>query len=284
MQLQQASRKKAKIKMALQGPAGSGKTYSALLIAYGLTLDWTKVAVIDSENGSSNLYSHLGNFNVLDIKAPFTPEKYIEAIRVCVKEGIEVIIIDSLSHEWDGPGGILDTHSGMTGNSFTNWSKLTPRHNAFIQEILQSPVHVIAAIRTKHDYILSEIKGKVIPQKVGLKAVMRDNTEFEFTLVFNIDIRHQATATKDRTTLFIDRPEFIINTSTGKQILEWCNQDTEKLNSVEERVGSCKSIAELLQLYHSDATYQDKYKAIFASKRQELNAISNGTTSQLPLN
>jgi archaellum biogenesis ATPase FlaH len=117
--------------MALQGPSGSGKTYSALLLAFGLCNDWTKIAVIDSENHSSVLYSHLGEYNVLPIQEPFTPEKYMEAIHICEQEKMEVIIIDSVSHEWDGSGGILDIHSNMMGNSFTNWSKVTPRHNTF---------------------------------------------------------------------------------------------------------------------------------------------------------
>ena len=132
MQLQQASKKRAKIKMALQGPAGVGKTYSALLIAYGITNDWSSIAVIDTENHSANLYSHLGKYNVLNIGAPFTPEKFIQAIKLCETAGMKTIIIDSITHEWES---ILDIHANMTGNSFTNWSKLTPRHNEFVQTI-----------------------------------------------------------------------------------------------------------------------------------------------------
>src|SRR5436190_15881615 len=168
MELHQAHRKKAKIKLGIQGPSGSGKTFGALLIAFGLTEDWGKIAVIDTENYSSDLYDHLGNYNVLPLEAPFSPEKYIEAIRTCVKKGMEVIIIDSISHEWEGSGGIKHTHSQMTGNSFTAWAKLTPRHNAFVEEILQSPVHILATTRTKQDYVLVDKNGKMVPEKVGL--------------------------------------------------------------------------------------------------------------------
>ena len=128
MQLEFATRKKAKIKMALQGPSGAGKTYSALLLAHGLCNIWEKIGVIDTENGSSNLYAHLGPFKVMTLAAPFTPEKYSQALSICIKHELEVIIIDSISHEWEGSGGILDTHSAMAGNSFTNWSNVTPRH------------------------------------------------------------------------------------------------------------------------------------------------------------
>ena len=111
--------------MGLQGPAGGGKTYSSLLIAYGLCADWTKIAVIDTENHSADLYAHIGGFNTVSISAPFSPEKYIAAITLCEQAMMEVIILDSCSHEWDGPGGILDTHGNMAGNSFTNWGRFT---------------------------------------------------------------------------------------------------------------------------------------------------------------
>ena len=160
-QLRKAQRKQSRMKLGIQGPSGSGKTYSSLLLAYGLIEDWSKVAVIDTENHSSELYSHLGGYNVLTLKEPFSPERYIEAIETCEKAGMEVIIIDSISHEWEGNGGILEVHSKMTGNSFTNWHKVTPRHNAFVQKILQSSAHIIATIRSKQSFVLSEKNGKL---------------------------------------------------------------------------------------------------------------------------
>ena len=146
MQLRQSSKKQAKIKMAIQGCAGSGKTYSSLLLAFGLIKDWSKIVVIDSENNSADLYAHLGNYNVLSLQNNYSPENYIEAIEICEKAGMEVIIIDSISHCWDF---LLDCHSNMQGNSFTNWGKITPRQNAFIQKILQSNCHIISTLRTK---------------------------------------------------------------------------------------------------------------------------------------
>ena len=132
MNLRTSERKQAKIKMALQAPSGAGKTYSALLIAFGITNDWNKVAVIDTENGSADLYAHLGSYNVISMKPPYAPESYIEAIEICEKAGIEVIIIDSISHCWDY---LLDFHSSLTGNSFTNWAKVMPRQKAFVDKI-----------------------------------------------------------------------------------------------------------------------------------------------------
>ena len=139
MELRLSERKKAKIKIALQGSAGSGKTYSSLLIAKGLTDgNFSKVAIID------------------------TPEKYIEAISICESAGIQVIIIDSISHCWDY---LLDVHSNMPGNSFTNWGKITPRQNTFVNKILQSNAHIIATMRVKQDYVLNQKNGKFVPEK-----------------------------------------------------------------------------------------------------------------------
>ena len=101
MELRKSQRQKAKIKMALQAPSGAGKTYSSLLIAKGLTSNLSEVAIIDTENGSADLYAHLGEYNVLTLTPPYTPESYIEAIDVCLQNNMEVIIIDSISHCWD---------------------------------------------------------------------------------------------------------------------------------------------------------------------------------------
>ena len=273
------------IKMALQGPSGSGKTYSALLLAYGLSQNWSKIAVIDTENRSSELYADLGPFLTLSISAPYSPEKYVEAVHLCEKTGIDVIIIDSLSHEWDGSGGILDIHGNMAGNSFTNWSKLTPRHNDFVQTILQSRCHIIGTLRSKQDYVLSEKNGKMVPEKVGLKAITRDGMDYEFTIVFDLDYKHQATCSKDRTGLFSSQPEFRITEQTGYLIRKWCIGTTtvpnypDGLQKVEQRINDCLSLPELLDLFHDQAKEtQNTLAPLFTARRKELLPINHNSS------
>lgn len=275
MQLQLANRQRVKIRMALQGPSGSGKTFSSLQLAFGLCGDWSKIAVIDSENHSSSLYADLGGYNVLNLEAPFTPERYVEAIKACELASMEVIIIDSISHEWEGIGGILETHGNMMGNSYTNWSKITPRHNSFVQHILQSPAHVIGTIRAKQDYVLSEKNGKLVPEKVGLKGVTREGMDYEFTLVFDLDIKQHASSSKDRTSLFMGKPEFRINVETGKRINAWCNASYPPLNipsneEIIKRVDACKSLKELLGLYNLYPEKQIVLHPEFTKRRQQL--------------
>lgn len=219
MELRQVERSKAKIRMSLQGVSGSGKTYSALLIAYGLTRDWGKIAVIDTENGSADLYAHLGGYKVLQLSS-YTPEYYMQAIFSCERSGVEVIIIDSLSHAWEY---LLQLHCSMQGSSFTNWGKITPKYNALIQKIQQSPCHIIATMRCKQDYVLTERNGKLAPEKVGLKAIMREGIDYEFTIVMEIDLKHKARVTKDRTELYKERECFTPTEETGQIILKWCN-------------------------------------------------------------
>ena len=287
MKLRQSERKRAKIRLALQGPSGAGKTYSALLLAKGLgNGDLSKVAVINCESaGSADLYAHLGSYNVLTLPSPYSPENYIEAIELCEKSGIEVIIIDSISHCWEF---LLEYHSSLIGNSFTNWSKVMPRHKSFVERMLQSSCHIIATIRTKQGYVLNQKDGKYIPEKVGLKAVQKSDIEYEFTLVFDIDIKHNAIASKDRTSLFMDKPEFIINSSTGRKILDWCNSSmtTKELTS---QVSSCVSLDELTNLYRANPDIAKIIEQDFIEKRnvlQELinpkNYVSNGTTNSHP--
>jgi len=274
MELRKSERKKAKIKLALQGSAGSGKTYSALLIAKGLIGgDFTKTAIIDTENGSADLYAHLGNYNVVTMQPPYSPERFIEAIILCEKAGMEVIVIDSISHCWDY---LLDLHSNMPGNSFTNWGKITPRQNAFINKILQSNAHIISTMRVKQDYVLNQKNGKMVPEKVGLKAIQRNDLDYEFTIVFDVDIAHQVKASKDRTGLFIDKPEFVINAATGKKIKQWCE---EGIGSVREEVQleimACETIEGLRHIYSKYSELSERIKPLILKKKEQLERIQS---------
>lgn len=269
MQLRQSERKKAKIKMALQGSAGSGKTFSSLLLAQGLTNgDFSKIAIIDTENGSADLYAHLGQYNVLTLTPPFTPENYIKAIDVCERAGMEVIIIDSISHCWDY---LLDYHASLAGNSFTNWAKVTPLQKAFTDKILHCETHVIATMRTKQDYVLNQKDGKYIPEKVGLKAVQKDGLDYEFTIVFDIDIKHFAVSSKDRTGLFMGKPEFIINSATGRKILEWCNSGTN-LQDVREKIKAVTNLEELKKLYNQYSNWRELLEYDFKLQKDTITS------------
>ncbi|RLJ31512.1 signal recognition particle subunit FFH/SRP54 (srp54) [Chryseobacterium sp. 7] len=312
MQLKQSQRQQVKLRLGLSGASGFGKTKSALLLAFGMTQDWSKIAVIDTENSSASLYSDLGNYNVLDLQAPYSPERYIQAIELCEKSGIEVIIIDSVSHEWNGTGGCLDIHEKL-GGRFQDWSLVSPRHQAFINKILQSSCHIITTTRRKIDYSLDiGSNGKTQVVKHGTKEITRDGFEYELTINFElINENHLAKASKDRTGLFMNQPEFIITSDTGRMILDWCNSGIAETasfatssessvtspnstdyfgpgeerfpisnnniskDSILNRINASNTIAELLAIYKQYPEYQDELRPDYESRKSFLMNLSN---------
>lgn len=276
MQLQKATRKQTKIKLSISGTSGSGKTYSSLLLAHGICSNWNTIAVLDSENYSASLYAHLGPFNVINLQEPFTPEQYIDAIHLCEQSGIEVIIIDSISHEWSGKGGCLEIHEKETArmkipNSFTAWAAVTPRHQAFIDAIVRSKCHIICCTRSKTEYVLAERNGRQVPQKVGMSPITRDGFEFEVSIHFELDQQHKAFSSKDRTGLFIHSEPFVISEDTGTQIVRWC-ESGEPINpdDVTVRINACKSLNELLQVYKEYPQFKQVLLPEFEQRKREL--------------
>ncbi|MEX9297327.1 ATP-binding protein [Providencia alcalifaciens] len=232
MKFAKSLRKKAKLRLALTGPSGSGKTYGALEIAKGLG---GKTAVIDTEKGSASLYSDRFNFDVLELDPPFTPERFIEAIGAAQEAGYDNLIIDSITHEWSGSGGCLELLDGLAkakyrGNTWSAWSEITPRHNAFLDAILRSDLHIIATMRSKTETAqVDKGNGKKGVDKLGMKSEQRDGVEYEFTTVLDLNHEtHTAMASKDRTGLFSNAEVTHLNESTGKKLMDWLNDGRTK--------------------------------------------------------
>lgn len=227
-----AVRKQIKLKLAITGPTGSGKSFSALRLAKGLG---GKVAVIDTENGSASLYSDKFEFDVLDMKPPFTTEKYIEAINAAEKAGYEVIVIDSLTHAWAGEGGLLEQKAVLDSrpgsNHWTNWGPIEKKDASLKNAYLHSNCHIISTMRSKMDYAQTDENGKKKIQKLGMAPIARDGLTYEFTTVFDIAMDHKAETSKDRTGLFTDRI-FQITEETGEEIKKWIESGAEPLKEV----------------------------------------------------
>ncbi|TXD47776.1 AAA family ATPase [Polaribacter sp. IC073] len=287
MELKKSKRQNVKLRLGISGASGFGKSYSALLLAYGMTQDWNKIAIIDTENSSSSLYSHLGSYNVLDLESPYSPARYIEAIELCEKADIEVIIIDSITHEWNGTGGCLDIHSKL-GGRFQDWANVTPLHQNFIDKILQSSCHVITTTRRKTDYSLDVVgNGRTQVIKHGTKEITREGFEYELTVNFElINDQHLIKASKDRTGLFMNKPEFIVTSKTGERLLKWCNAEPITIKEVLEKINSSLSISALTKLYNENPSFQKPLEPQFRSKKDQLeqlvkpqNFSSNGVST-----
>jgi len=197
---QKATRKQARLHMALIGPAGSGKTYTSLRVASELG---GKVALIDTERSSACNYANLFGFDVCELD-DYHPRNYIEAIKAASKAGYEVLIIDSLSHAWSGKGGALEmvdkaARRSKSGNSFAAWREVTPLHNQLVEALLASPCHVIVTMRAKMAYVQEkDSKGRVQIRKVGLQPLQREGLEYEFDIVGDMDTDNNLVITKTR--------------------------------------------------------------------------------------
>lgn len=195
-----AIKSQSKLRLALIGASGSGKTFSALSIASGLS---QSIAVIDTEHGSASKYADKFNFDVLELSS-FHPREYINAITAASNAGYEVLIIDSLSHAWMGKDGALEqvdriAKRSQTGNSFAAWREVTPLHNQLVEAIVSSKCHLIATMRAKTEYVLEpNEKGKIAPRKVGMAPVQRDGLEYEFDVVADLDLDHNFIVSKSR--------------------------------------------------------------------------------------
>ena len=199
----QATRTQAKARVALAGPSGSGKTYTALLVAKALG---TRIAVIDTEHGSSSKYADEAGMPEFDVVAleSFSPERYIEAIQAAEAAGYDVLIIDSLSHAWVGKEGVLEQVDiararSKTGNAFTDgWRYASPLHHRLVDTMLQSPLDLIVTMRSKTKYVLEEHNGRQIPKQVGMELVQREGIEYEWDILGELDKENTLVITKSR--------------------------------------------------------------------------------------
>ena len=252
-----AERRKAKLRLSIDGPSGSGKTLSSLLIAYGITSDWQKIAVIDTERGSADLYTGtaipgsadvIGEYLVATMGPPFSPDNYIATIKAAEKTGAEVLIIDSLSHAWSGVGGVLDMHDAATKasrskNSYTAWRDVTPAHNSLIDSIIGCPLHVICTMRTKTHYDMEDDgHGRKKPVKVGMRPEQREGTEYEFTVVLDLAVdSHVAVAGKDRTQLFDGKPA-VVTVATGQALRNWLETGVDPIQLAKDEIAAADDV------------------------------------------
>lgn len=276
MKFTQATKTETRLKVGISGAAGSGKTFSALKIATGIG---GKIAVIDTERGSASLYADKFNFDTLQIEPPYTPDKYIEAIKLAERSGYTTLIVDSLSHAWAGSGGLLEIHdqiakSSKGGNSFTAWREVTPLQNKLLDTITGSTCHIIVTMRAKQDYVIENNGGRNQVRKVGLAPVQREGVEYEFTIYIELSQDHIGVATKDRTDLF-DGKCFVPSEQTGRQLIEWLSKPASATSTPApvEPTPPKKMVAP-----PSGQVVTDNHKAIAASSSPSPTAKSSTKT------
>lgn len=206
VQFAKATKAQARLRLAIGGPAGSGKTKTALRVACALAeADGKRVAYLDTEHGSASKYADEHDFDTLNLDAPYHPDRYVEAIRAAQAAGYGVLVLDSLSHAWNGAGGLLEIVDEIakrqrTTNSFTAWKDATPIQHRLVNALLSADLHIIATMRSKQEYVLEkdEKTGKTAPRKVGMAPVQREGVEYEFDIFGEMDQEHTMVVTKSR--------------------------------------------------------------------------------------
>ena len=258
---EKVTRAKSKARIALTGPSGAGKTLSALYLAFGITGDWSRVALIDTEHGRARFYANrsdlkTGGFLYAPMDAPYTPDKYIDYVKSAAQAVGEdgVVIVDSFSHAWDNEGGVLDIKSEIAKqrgkNDYTAWDEAGKIQNNLVNTILSADCHTIITMRVKMAYAMEvNDRGKTVPVKIGLAPVQRENTEYEFDIVFQLDRQHRASLSKDTT--FLDNWEGVITPELGSMLGEWLSQGAElpRCSGCGQGIMSCggRSVSQIVE-------------------------------------
>jgi hypothetical protein len=233
MQIRKAERKKAKLRLGICGASGSGKTRSALEIALGMG---GKIGMIDTESGRGELYAGSESkydpslkleYDIIRLDAPYSPERYIKAMKAFADAGYDILIIDSLSHAWSGEGGVLSIAEQGGGQFQNGWKKATPAQNMLVHAIITSPMHVMCNLRVKTDWVVEKNdQGKSAPKKIGMAPVQRNDLEYEFTLFMDLNEEHIAHITKDNTEMF-DQAYIKPSPDMGRKLMEWLEKGIE---------------------------------------------------------
>lgn len=257
---QRATRQKSKLRMTIDGPAGSGKTYTALRFAHSLAAaTGGRIAFIDTERGSASKYvgeapdSIPWDFDVAEL-TDFSPEKYTEMIEMAGKRGYSVLVIDSLSHAWEGKGGALDIKDRQGGNQWTAWRTVTPIHNRMVDAILQSPCHVITTMRSRMEYVQeTDDRGKVVIKKVGMAPIQRPGMEYEFDIVCDMDWAHILSVSKSRCPAVADMRVEKPGQAFMAPVLEWLNSGSAGNGHQPPPQANTLTLDDLLAMYDAEA-------------------------------
>ena len=231
LEIRKATREQIYTKIALMGSSGSGKSYSALRLAVGMQKKLekllgrpAKILMANTEGSRGLYYANEFDYDIADIEAPYTPEVFIELIDDAVEAGYDILVMDSVSPEWEGKGGCLEMHA-MLGGKATDWKSISPRHDKLLDAIEKSPIHIIATLKGKDQYeIDKDEKGKVSVKKLGLGIRQREGFEYRFTCTFSIDQKtHLASAQKDNTHIFENSAGELLSEAFGERIIDWAN-------------------------------------------------------------
>ena len=251
VQFRRAVREQVKLKIILGGISGTGKTWTGLELAQGLG---EQIVLLDTEGGSGELYADSFQYDYARIDPPYTPEIFVHYIDSAIATGYDVIVLDSISHEWEGILEIADSAANSTKSPYGGWGIATPRHRLFVEAILHKPIHIIATCRMKTGYeMVKNWKGQDTPQKKPAPVfVQREGIDYEFTLGFQLIGDGMAIPLKDRTSMFKGKPNIQLTKEIGTQLKQWANSGkdhSEEFQKLSHQLERTSNLAELKQTF-----------------------------------
>lgn len=285
IQFAKATKTDAKLRLSIVGPSGAGKTYTSLAIATHL-VPGGKVALIDTEHGSASKYADLFDFSVAEMTPPFHPDKYVEAIRQAAAAGFDVLILDSLSHAWNGSGGLLDIVEEISKrmknpNSFAAWKDATPIQTRLFDGIVNAPIHIIATMRSKTEYVLQDDgRGRQVPRKVGMAPIQRENSEYEFDVVLDMDADNNAVVSKTRCTALTGRVFARPSADIAAILADWLHGETpqDKPATADQKAPQSPTVGQKT-LNHLHALGTELYGKDWENVRhRNVKRVTNGRT------
>lgn len=259
------------LRMALLGPTGSGKTYTSMTIAKGLTDG--PILVIDTERSSAQLYAEElnadGRIQVIDELPDFTPTTYTRCLEYCASIGVQCVIIDSLSHAWQGAKDEVDrvAKKSQSGNSWAAWREVTPQHNQLVETMLRYPGHIIACLRVKTEWVTEVVNGKTVPKKVGLQPEQKDGIEYEFDFAGMMDEENNFLVTKTRASQFRGYMENRPGMSLAEKLRAWCESGLEE-DSTTKITDPVKAWRLIFGNDGSNTRASDELKELFKAKAE----------------
>jgi hypothetical protein len=282
-QIKKAVRKAIPAIICFYGKSGGGKTYSALKLAKGL-VGKDRICLIDTENGRASHYADEFDFDVIDLEPPFTPARHIQAIKAAQDSGYKVIVIDSISNEWDGTGGCLEMAEGKQG--LLAWAKPKEQHRKMMNMLLQSRSHIIFCARGKDNLEQTKINGRQEIVNHGLSPIQEKNFPFEMLITLKMEDKGKVVIEKCVKGLEDSlKIEGYIDESHGKIIADWVNQG-EKVNleakqlMAEARVEAMKGVDIVSWVNSLDEKQKAIAKSFDSEFKKELVAIANEAKGQ----
>lgn len=271
-QIEKATKIQAKGRIAITGPAGAGKTYTALLLAGELKGDG-RILFLDSEARSSEKYADEFDYDIIPLAPPYSVETYLKAIKFAgEQDGYSVVIVDSLSHAWAGEGGALEqvdaAKSKYKGNTYVAWRDVTPTQWKMVEAILQNPKHVIACMRSKMDYMIDQEGGKFSVKKIGLAPIQRAGMEYEFDVVLDMDWDHRAIVSKTRMSSIADKVYLKPGKDLGQEIATWLGTgEAERPEPLVEKVAEASTEGEPAEEEKKEREFNQKDLVALAKQR-----------------